>query len=86
VAEHTQEFTPEFVLINTTPESVFTTFWAWFLLFCGIIVFILYFALIICPGRPNYFGSFADGHLIPVAYLIIELIWVHLHQVCFFPN
>jgi hypothetical protein len=26
VAEHTQEFTPEFVLINTTPESVFTTF------------------------------------------------------------
>jgi hypothetical protein len=25
------------------------------------IVFILYFPLIICPGRPHYFGSFAGG-------------------------
>jgi hypothetical protein len=31
------------------------------LLFCGIIIFILYFALIIGPGRPHYFGSFPSG-------------------------
>jgi hypothetical protein len=31
------------------------------LLFCGIIVFILYFSLIICQGCPHYFGSFAGG-------------------------
>jgi hypothetical protein len=45
VAKHTQEFTPESVLINLTPKSGFTTLRAWFF----VILWYNCFYFVFCP-------------------------------------